>query len=47
LFVLVLLLGFVFGAWSVAAVWRIGVIVAVAIMIIERIRAMRRRSGIS
>ena len=43
-FLIVLVLGLAVGAWSVAAVWRIALIVGVAIIIAERVRAMRRRS---
>jgi hypothetical protein len=44
---MLLLLGLVVGAWFAAAVWRIGMIVAVAIIIAARVRAMRHHSRTS
>ena len=39
-----LVAGWSSGAWPVAAVWRIGAIAAVALIIAERLRALRHRS---
>jgi uncharacterized membrane protein YphA (DoxX/SURF4 family) len=40
-FAIILGLGLVIGAWSVAAAWRIGMIVAVAAVIVQRFRGKR------
>lgn len=41
-FAIVLLLALVMGAWSMAAVWRIGLLAVIAVIIVQRFRGKRR-----